>query len=104
MPSDPPAQTLPAARSFLYPAFIIAGTAISPTTISTAPTMPELAAKIAQSTIVVSASPPRTPPSQTRTATNRRSAIPDRSSIAPMKMNSGIAARMKLDEVSRRLP
>jgi len=100
VPREPPAHTVPAARSFLYPAPIIAGMAISPTTISTAPTTPEDAAKMPHMTIVVMASPPRKAPNQILMASNSFAAMPARSSIAPMKTNSGIAARMKFDVTS----
>ena len=67
---------------------------MSPTSTSTAPTMPVPAAKIAHIVIVASASPPRKRPSQTRIASKSFSAMPERSSIEPMKTKSGIATRM----------
>ena len=102
VPSDPPAQTVPAARSLRYPAPSIAGTAMMPTTISTAPTTPDEAAKIPHMTMVVIASPPRSGPNQILIASNSLAAMPARSSIAPMNTKSGIAARMKFDETSNR--
>ena len=45
--------------------------------------------------MVVSDNPPGSPPSHIRIASNNRLAMPERSSMAPMKMNSGIAANTK---------
>ena len=48
-------------------------------------------------TTVPTASPPGSRRVQRCTASNSCSAIPERSSIAPMKMNSGTAASTKFD-------
>ena len=56
-----------------------------PITTSTAPTMPVEAANTAAIDMVASASPPGKRPSQSCIALNRRSPMPDFSSMAPMK-------------------
>ena len=66
--------------------------AINPTMTSTAPTMPVPAAKIAQMAMVAIARPPGKRPTQRRIAWNKRSAIPERSMVEPMKMKSGMDA------------
>ncbi len=55
-----------------------------------APMIPLAAARRVQMTTVVIAIPPRRGPKMMYIESNRSSAAPDRSSIAPMKMNKGI--------------
>ncbi len=62
---------------------------------STAPTTPAAAAKTAPIAIVAIASPPGRRPSHRFITLKSRSAIPERSRIAPIRMNIGIADRMK---------
>ena len=58
---------------------------------------PDDAAKITHMTTVPTASPPGSRRVQRCTASNSFSAMPERSSIAPMKMNIGTAARTKFE-------
>ena len=104
VPSEPPPQIVPEIRSFLYPACIMAGIAIRPTTISQAPTVPELAEKIAHMMMTACDRPPGLRPIQTRSARNRRSEMLELSKIAPMKTNSGIWMRTKLPATSTTRP
>ena len=60
MPRQPPAVTAPAATLTLYPALSIAGKASRPISVTTAPTIPVAVAKIAQVTMVATASAPGT--------------------------------------------
>ena len=91
VPRDPPAHIVPEIRSCLYFCFTIGGIAIMPTTVSTAPTTPEQAENTPHIEMEVRASPPRSFPIQSWIAMNSRSAMPDRSSAAPMNTKSGNA-------------
>ena len=71
-----------------------------PTTDSVAPITPLEAAKMMHISTVASARPPGSRRVQMWIASNSRSAMPDFSSIAPMKTNSGTAAKTKLEERS----
>ena len=76
----------------------MAGIAIMPIITSTAPTTPAAAAKMPPMAMVASAMPPGSRPSHRLITLNSRSATPERSSSAPIRMNIGIAERMKLVE------
>jgi hypothetical protein len=60
IPRQPPAVMEPAEICTLYPARSICGKASSPISVTTAPTMPVAVAKIAQVTMVATASEPGT--------------------------------------------
>ncbi len=92
VPSEPPAQIVPEISDFSYLLATMAGIASRPTITSTAPTMPVPAAKIAHMLMVASASPPGKRPSHSFITSKTRRPIPEFSSTAPMKMNSGTAA------------
>lgn len=68
------------------------GMASRPTTVSVAPITPVEAANTTHINMVPTASPPGRRRVQRCMASNRRSAMPARSSIEPMKTNSGTAA------------
>jgi len=72
------------------------GIAIMPITVSTAPIMPVAAANTPHMEMVAMASPPGMRPVHSCIASNKRRAIDVRSSIDPMKINSGIAAKTEL--------
>ena len=69
----------------------------SPTTVSVAPMTPVEAAKITHMMMVPMARPPGSRRVHRWTASNRRSAMPERSNIEPMNTNSGTAASTKLE-------
>ena len=71
-----------------------------PTTDSVAPITPLDAANTMHISTVAIARPPGRRRVQMWMASNRRSAMPDFSSIAPMKTNSGTAANTKFDDRS----
>ena len=71
-----------------------------PTTVSVAPITPLEAAKMTHMTMVPMARPPGRRRVQRCTASNRRSAMPERSIMAPMKMKSGTAASTKLEAMA----
>ncbi len=77
--------------------FIIAGIASSPTTVSVAPITPVEAAKMMHIRIVPIAMPPGSRLVHRWTALKSCSAIPERSSIEPMKTKSGTAASTKFE-------
>ena len=64
-----------------------------PTTASTAPMMPVAAANTAHINSVATARPPGSRPTHSCVTVKRRSAMPERSRIAPMKTKSGTAAK-----------
>ena len=64
---------------------------MTPITISTAPTMPVEAAKIAPMVMVASARPPGMRPSQSCSTWNSRSAMPERSRMQPISTKGGMA-------------
>ena len=97
VPRDPPAQIVPEIKPLSYAYFNMTGIARRPTTVSVAPITPEEAANITHITMVPIAKPPGKRRVHKCTASKSRSAIPERSSIAPMKMNKGTAARTKFD-------
>ena len=76
----------------------MAGIAIMPIITSTAPTTPAAAAKIAPMAMVATARPPGSRDIHSDMTRNSRSAMPERSRIAPISTNIGMAARMKLVE------
>ena len=100
VPSEPPAQMTPeiSPLSYLYRSMI--GIVSRPTTDSVAPITPDDAANRMHMITVASARPPGSLRVQMWIASNSRSAMPERSSIAPMKTNSGTAASTKFDEMS----
>ena len=76
------------------------GIVSNPTTDSVAPITPDEAANKMHITTVASASPPGRRRVQMWIASNSRLAMPERSSIEPMKTNSGTAASTKFDAIS----
>src|SRR5918995_1538587 len=103
VPSEPPAQMVPQMSGLWYEYLSIAGMASRPTTVSVAPMTPVEAAKITHMPTVPSARPPGKRRVQRCTASNSSSAMPERSSIVPMKTNSGTAASTKFDAMSSTL-
>jgi len=95
-PSVPLAQITPVASFGSYPARTIAGSEISPIVTTVAPTMPVEAASNAPTRITEMPKPPRIRPKSRPIVVNSCSAIPDRSSITPMKMNKGTATSTSL--------
>ena len=100
VPSEPPAQITPEIRALSYLYFSITGIVSSPTTVSVAPITPDEAANTTHIRTVPIARPPGSRRVQRWIASNSRSAMPARSSIAPMKMNSGTAASTKFDAMA----
>lgn len=68
----------------------------SPRSTTEAPMMPVEAARITPMMVTVIASPPCTLPNRFCMVFIMPSAMPDRSSIRPIKMNMGIATRTQL--------
>src|SRR5688572_2681307 len=100
VPSDPPAQITPEISALSYRYFNITGMVSSPTTVSVAPITPDDAANTTHIRTVAMASPPGSRRVHKWIASNNRSAMPARSSIAPMKMNNGTAASTKFDAMA----
>ena len=100
VPSEPPAQITPEISALSYLYLSITGMVSRPTTVSVAPITPEEAANTTHIRMVAMASPPGSRRVHRWIASNRRSAMPARSSIAPMKMNSGTAASTKFDAMA----
>ena len=96
MPRVPEPAMVPSARCFEYPCFSIAGRDSRPRRTTDAPMMPVDAARMMPMAVTVTARPPRTFPNRLCMERIRFSAIPDRSSINPMKMNMGKATRTQL--------
>ena len=71
-----------------------------PTTVSVAPITPVEAAKMTHMATVPSARPPGRRRVHRCTASNSSSAMPERSSMVPMKTNSGTAASTKFEAMS----
>ena len=67
--------------------------------VSEAPTTPTQAANIMANTMVATARPPLSPLIHRWSTTKARSATPELPIMAPMKMNSGTAARMYSESV-----
>ena len=100
VPSEPPAQIMPEISALSYLYLSITGIASRPTTVSVAPITPDEAANTTHISTVPMASPPGRRRVHRWIASNSRSAMPARSSIAPMKMNSGTAASTKFDAMA----
>ncbi len=100
VPSEPLAQIVPDIRLLLYWCFNITGIASIPMTASVAPTTPLEAANRVPRMIAPMPSPPGKRRVHMWMASNKRSAMPERSSMAPIKINSGTAARMEFEAVS----
>ncbi len=100
VPNEPLAQMVPEIRDLSYWCLSMTGTASMPITASVAPTTPLAAAKMVPMMTAPTPSPPGIRRVHRWMAPNSRSAMPEFSSIAPMKMNKGTAARMELDAVS----
>ncbi len=79
----------PSARLLSYPRASIAGSATTPMVTISAPITPTIAAISAQEMITATASPPGRRPDHTCTARNIDSAMPARSSMHAIRMNSG---------------
>ena len=91
MPKVPTEQAVPTARLLLYLACSIGPTESMPSNATEAPTMPVEAASSMPTSTTVTAYPPRNGPSTRTRLCISRSAMPERSSMMPMKMNSGRA-------------
>ncbi len=72
----------------------MAGSVISPMVTAVAPTTPLAAASRVPTIAAEIASPPRNAPNSRPMVSSNSSAMPERSSITPMKTNSGMASRM----------
>ena len=96
VPSEPPAQIVPEIRPLSYAYLSITGMASRPTTDSVAPMTPLAAAKTTHISTVPTARPPGSRRVQRWMTSKRRSAMPERSIIAPMKTKRGTAASTEL--------
>ena len=96
IPNVPDPQTTPTASGLLYPCFNMVGTDNSPSNTTDAPIIPVAAASMIPIRATVTASPPRTFPNKSCMENIIFSAIPDLSSIRPIKMNMGTATRTQL--------
>ena len=90
-PRVPDAQMVPVASGLEYPLRSIAGSEMSPIATTVAPTMPVVAARRAPTKTTDTPSPPGIGPKSWAIVTSRSSAIRERCSMIPMKMNNGIA-------------
>ena len=96
IPSVPAPQTVPVASALEYPCLSMAGMDSNPSSTTDAPMMPVEAANTMPITVTATASPPRTGPNRACMRDIMFSAIPERSSIRPMKINMGKATRTQL--------
>ena len=101
IPSVDDAAMVPNASVGLYPAFNIGGKAIKVITTTAAPMMPVIAAKIVAITVTDIAMPPGTRLRISWSASSNSLAISERSSITPMKTNSGTAIIWKLSAINQ---
>ena len=96
IPRVPEAQTVPTAKGLAYPCLSMAGRDKSPRSTTDAPIIPVAAASRMPMRVTLMASPPLTLPNRSCMANIIFSAIPERSSISPMKMNRGRAISIQL--------
>ena len=87
---------VPAATLGSYWRLSMVGRDNSPMVTTVAPTMPVLAASNMPTTVTEMPSPPRSGPNNSAMVSSRFSATRERSSITPMKTNSGTAIRVAL--------
>ena len=90
-PKVPEAEIVPVANSTLYPCFSMVGRLIKPMVTTVAPTIPVDAASNAPTITTEIARPPLSFPNKKAIVRNICSAMPDFSSIIPMKTNKGTA-------------
>ena len=95
-PKVPDDAITPVASFVLYPLFIITGKLISPIVTTVAPTIPVDAASIPPTMITEYANPPLILPNNMAIVSRSFSAIPDLSSVIPIKIKRGTARRTKL--------
>lgn len=91
--SEPDAQIVPFARFWLYPSRSIWGSAIRPSSTTSPPMIPDMAAMRTAISEVMMATPPRTRLSQNARLSYICLAMPDRSSRDAMKMSKGTDIR-----------
>ena len=91
MPSVPTAHTVPTPSVLAYWFFSMTGRPSRASSTTEAPMMPVDAASSTPIRVTVTARPPRMRPNNWTKFSISRSAMPDRSSISPMKMNMGRA-------------
>ena len=96
-PSVPDEQMIPVASFGSYPALSIDGRLSSPIVTTVAPTIPVEAASTAPTAITEIPSPPRIWPNSRPIVSSSCSAMRERSSITPIKTNSGTATRTSFD-------
>ena len=93
VPSEPDAQMVPMARFWLYLSRSICGNAMRPSSTTSPPIMPDIAAMTIAMSAVTTAIPPRVRDIHMLRHEYMSRAIPDRSSRVAMKMNSGTEIR-----------
>ena len=90
-PRVPEDAMMPVESELEYPFRIMTGSEISPIAMTVAPRMPVVAASSAPTRMTEMPRPPGIVPKSWAMVISKSAAIFERSSIMPMKMNSGIA-------------
>ena len=94
IPKDPPAATDAAAYPRSYPALAISGIAMRVMLAAVATELPQIAPNAPEATSEATAKPPRMPARNFRAAANNSADMRELLAISPIRINSGITARL----------